>query len=182
MIDAETDKPPPPGSRGESAIDVIDSTRALPAEAVVWLRTRAARAMEALRAFGEVRVRVVADPEMAAAHQRWKGLPGPTDVLTFDLSDGLNRGEELDVDILVCLDEARRHGVERGHTPERELLLYIVHGLLHCLGHDDHEESAAAAMHAMEDRVLEALGVGATFAPGSRQEAVADRGNGREQD
>jgi len=43
-------------------------------------------------------------------------------------------------------------------------LLYVVHGVLHCLGHDDHDEAGYASMHALEDRVLYAIGVGATFA------------------
>jgi ssRNA-specific RNase YbeY (16S rRNA maturation enzyme) len=43
------------------------------------------------------------------------------------------------------------------------LLLYVVHALLHCLGHDDHEEQAAEAMHRMEDAVLESIGVGPVF-------------------
>src|SRR6185369_8183115 len=97
-------------------------------------------------------VRVVGDEEMAAAHQRFSGVAGTTDVLTFDLTEA---GGALDVDLLVCFDEASRQAASRGHGVERELLLYVVHGVLHCLGHDDHEEAAAARMHAEEDRVLE---------------------------
>lgn len=99
---------------------------------------------------------------MAAAHDRYKGELGTTDVLTFDLSDG--PGSPLDVDILICADEAARQAAARGHGPERELLLYAIHGLLHCLGHDDHDPDQAAAMHTEEDRILTALGVGATYA------------------
>lgn len=101
---------------------------------------------------------------MAAAHSGFLGVDGTTDVLTFDLTEP---GQpDLDVDILVCVDEARRQGAARGHGVERELLLYIVHGVLHCLGHDDHDPSAAARMHAEEDRILEAVGVGPTYATG----------------
>jgi probable rRNA maturation factor len=97
---------------------------------------------------------------MAAAHGRYVGIAGPTDVLTFDLSDGASG---LDADLLLGLGEARRQGAARGHAVERELLLYLVHGVLHCLGHDDHDEAGYARMHAEEDRVLGAIGVGATF-------------------
>jgi probable rRNA maturation factor len=71
----------------------------------------------------------------------------------------------LDVDLLVCADEAGRQAELRGFTVERELLLYIVHGVLHCLGFDDHNETDSARMHAEEDRLLAAAGVGATYAP-----------------
>ncbi|VAX42159.1 hypothetical protein MNBD_PLANCTO03-1432, partial [hydrothermal vent metagenome] len=73
-------------------------------------------------------------------------------------------GQPLDVDLLLCVDEARRQAEARGFTIERELLLYLVHGVLHCLGYDDHTEADAARMHAEEDRLLEAAGVGATYA------------------
>lgn len=130
-----------------------------------WLVEHARAAVGHLGAAGEVRVRVVNDAQMAAAHERYSGIPGTTDVLTFDLA-----GEPgvLDVDILVCVDEARRQAAARGHSVERELLLYVVHGVLHCLGHDDHDEAGAAAMHAREDEILGAIGVGATYAPRPR--------------
>lgn len=130
-----------------------------------WVRERGVAALERLGAGGEVRVRLVADAEMAAAHERHCGVAGTTDVITFDLTSGASaRGGELDVDLLVCVDEAERQSVARGHGLRAEVLLYIVHGVLHCLGHDDHEEDDAAAMHAREDEVLRAIGVGATYA------------------
>jgi ssRNA-specific RNase YbeY (16S rRNA maturation enzyme) len=48
---------------------------------------------------------------------------------------------------------------------EKEALLYALHGLLHCLGHDDHDEAAYQAMHALEDALLDAIGVGPVFDP-----------------
>ena len=65
----------------------------------------------------------------------------------------------------LCLDEAARRAIEFGHGVERELLLYAVHGVLHCLGHDDHEEEQRARMHREEDRLLAAVGVGAVYRP-----------------
>lgn len=139
--------------------DLTDATgRLRPADAS-WLRDRAAEAGARLGCRGEVRIRIVTDPEMAAAHQRLMGVSGTTDVITSNLGDGA----ELDGDLLICLDEAARQASARGHGAREELLLYIVHGLLHCLGHDDHDEAAAARMHALEDQTLEAIGVGAVF-------------------
>lgn len=123
---------------------------------------------------GEVRVRLVNDAEMSAAHVEYCEIDGTTDVLTFDMSEFEDEHAEasgssssvpvLDVDILACVDEASRQAGPRGHTVTHELLLYILHGVLHCLGHDDHDEAAHAAMHAAEDRVLTAAGFGALYA------------------
>lgn len=147
----------PPAAR---LLDLSDPDALLGPEEARWLRSMGERALELLGAAGEARVRVVGDDEMAAAHLEYAETPGTTDVLTFDLSGD---PELLDADIMVCADEARRRAGERGHEPARELLLYIIHGVLHCLGHDDHDEEDYRRMHAAEDELLTRLGVGATF-------------------
>ena len=163
-----TGSPPRGGAEGcgmrGGRVEVVDRGMRLAPGVSRWLEERATEALAVLGAGGEVRVRAVGDAEMAAAHEKYSGVPGTTDVLTFDLgeSDG-----GLDTDILVCVDEAGRQSGVRGHTVEQELLLYVVHGVLHCLGHDDHDPDAAARMHAEEDRVLAAVGVGVTYARGA---------------
>ena len=157
------------------AVDVVDGSGRMGPGLLAWLRERAGAAVGVLGAVGEVRVRVVGDREMAAAHEKFAGVAGTTDVLTFDMAEEKREGRRpeayataLDVDVLVCFDEAAREAGRRGHAAEREVLLYIVHGVLHCMGHDDHDEGAAARMHAEEDRVLEAVGVGATYGRGEQ--------------
>ncbi len=147
---------------GAAWAEVVDTTGRLTRAQVVWVRENLLAAMRHLAAAGEVRVRVVDDAAMDAAHRRYSNVAGTTDVLTFDLRDAASG--PLDTDLLVCLDEAGRAGDLRGHEPVRELLLYGVHGVLHCLGEDDHEEAASARMHAREDEVLRAIGVGAVYA------------------
>lgn len=128
-----------------------------------WIGDRTLEALAEMnkshRAAGEVRAKVVGDDEMASAHETHTGVSGTTDVLTFDLSEaGI-----LDVDLMICADEAARQATDRGHAMRDELLLYTVHGILHCLGYDDHDEDAYQKMHALEDEILEAIGVGARF-------------------
>ena len=53
---------------------------------------------------------------------------------------------------------AERVEAERGGEAHVELLLYLIHGALHLLGHDDGTAEEAAAMHAKEDEVLGVLG------------------------
>ena len=159
------------GPAGTAAVDIADPARLLSRAASTWLHDASASIASLIRAPGEIRIRIVDDDAMAAAHERFSGLPGTTDVLTFDLRE--SPADPLDVDILICIDEPRRQADRRGHRPEQQLRLDIVHGLLHCLGHDDHVPRAAAAMHAEEDRLLESAGIGATY---SRPEAGPARG------
>ena len=151
---------------GRVEIEIADPAglMARPEALATLIRQVEATLAEAGRA-GSVRVRLVDDARMASAHQKYSGVEGTTDVLTFDLRDGASvQGSPLDVDILLCVDEARRQAQLRAHEIEREVLLYIIHGILHCLGHDDHDPVAAARMHAEEDRILEAIGIGPVFA------------------
>jgi probable rRNA maturation factor len=130
------------------------------------LRRKIAAAVEVLAASGasiaRVHVQLVGDAQMDRYHRMHSGIAGTTDVLTF-LASG--DAEPIEVDIIACVDEARRRASEFGHAVNREILLYAVHGLLHCLGHDDHDPVAFEKMHAEEDRILSAIGVGPTFRP-----------------
>lgn len=151
------------------------SGRLTPASAA-WIRASLVRACQHLECTGEVRVRVAGDDEVAQVHARYLGIPGTTDVITFDLAEGASAGgEPLDVDVLVCLDEARRQASARGHAVDHELLLYALHGVLHCLGEDDHDPASHDRMHRREDSILQAIGVGATFHSGGDP-----RGDGRD--
>ncbi len=114
---------------------------------------------------------------MAELHERTTGVQGTTDVLTFDLRDDPDPSNPvLDADVVLCTDEARRQASERGHAIVAELTLYLVHALLHCTGHDDHDDDAYARMHEAEDRVLRAIGLGAVFA-GDGPGAESDKGS-----
>jgi len=145
---------------------VSDPARRLSAAQLAFLRDAGARALEALRPAGpggEVRARIIGDREMADLHARTLGDPATTDVLTFDLAG--EPSAPLDVDLALCADEARRQASARGGAVEHELLLYLVHGALHCMGFDDRDDAGARAMHQKEDEVLRAVGVGPVFAP-----------------
>lgn len=167
---AEPPSPGPDRDHGRAhplKVEIADDERLLGGDRCAWIASRAEAALGTLGASGEVRARVVGDAAMSEAHWRWAGVPGTTDVLTFDLRDGAEG--PLDVDLLVCADEAARQGAARGHEAERELLLYVIHGVLHCLGHDDHDETSAARMHAEEDRLLAGAGVGPVYSRSQRE-------------
>ncbi|MBX2851584.1 MAG: rRNA maturation RNase YbeY [Phycisphaeraceae bacterium] len=123
---------------------------------------------------------IVADDEMAQLHEQYTGVAGTTDVLTFDLKDSAEGGSPpvsnalasdqgdptpIESDIILCLDEAKRQASQRGHEPRQELLLYAIHGLMHLLGEDDHDEAAYQRMHAREDALLKQMGFSPLFDP-----------------
>jgi len=172
----EAEDQPPPSQR-ESApqarieLHLDDAPAALTTSQLQQLTNDTRRVLALLPNAGSVRVRIVDDAEMTVAHKRFCDLDSTTDVLTFDLAsnDTDFQTKELDTDLIVCADEARRQANARKHPMTHELLLYIVHGVLHCLGHDDHDDHAFQRMHAREDELLTAAGIGAVFASTSKQ-------------
>jgi probable rRNA maturation factor len=112
-------------------------------------------------AIDRVTVEIIDDHRMAALHERFSKVSGTTDVLTFPSS---GPGEPVEVDIAICVDEAARQSRARGQELRLELLLYALHGVLHCVGFDDRTADDHARMHAEEDRILQAIGLGAVYA------------------
>ena len=106
-------------------------------------------------------VALVDDATMTELHARYLTVREPTDVLTFDLHE--NDAEVIDAEIVISLDAARRESNQRRHPVADEVLLYAIHGTLHLLGYDDHNADDAEVMHAREDELLTALGVGPIF-------------------
>lgn len=113
---------------------------------------------------GSLSIAVVGRRAMATLHTRYAGAPGATDVLAFDLGSD-RRAATLDAEIVVCADVARRAARRRGGAPAvyAELALYVVHGVLHVAGYDDHTPTGFARMHAREDDLLTECGLGAVF-------------------
>ncbi len=108
---------------------------------------------------------------MAALHQRYCRRAVPTDVLTFDLGSEARSGW-IEGEIVVCADVAWREagrrvarGAARRSAARAELALYVVHGVLHLTGYEDHSPRGFARMHAREDEILSELGLGRVFAP-----------------
>jgi len=127
-----------------------------------WLHDRFVAALtHVARPVERITVTIAGDEKMRALNQTHRGVSDTTDVLSFE-----RRGDDdaIEADIVICADEAARRATELEHTVEQELLLYALHGALHCAGFDDQTNEDFEAMHVEEDRILIAIGVGPTFA------------------
>lgn len=96
-----------------------------------------------------VSVALLDDREIARVHGHFLNDPGPTDVITFPYGSS---GE-----ILISVETAARQALEYGGSWERELALYLVHGLLHLSGYDDRDEEGRRTMEELQEAVLSAV-------------------------
>ena len=105
----------------------------------------------------ELSVAVVDASRMSELNRRYSGRREDTDVLAFPLNDGNDRcvGE-----VVVSASRAAAEAVARGIPAEDELALYVVHGVLHLRGYDDHAPKARRDMYARERETLRAAGLG----------------------
>jgi probable rRNA maturation factor len=128
-----------------------------------FLRARVREAMAHVRHCpAEVSIALVGDTTMAKLHEQFLSIPGPTDVLTFELEHDA-RGRCVSGEIVICVPYAARTARKLGTPLRHELLLYCVHGLLHLTGHDDRDDISYRRMHKEEDRILTRIGIGPVF-------------------
>ena len=138
-------------------VDVIDRQRAVRVGAA-WLARVVRRALVRQGVDrAEITILLVGDRRMARLHEEWLGVPGTTDVITFDLADGRDGG--LRGDVVVSAETARRVSRELGWAPRHEVAYYVVHGLLHLAGHDDIDPVRRRAMRARERVLMAAAGL-----------------------
>jgi probable rRNA maturation factor len=108
-----------------------------------------------------INIVIVDDVEIMRLNRRFLKHRGATDCLSFDLSDELEISRKFD--LIINGQRAIKEAESRGHSNEAELALYITHGLLHNMGFDDREKTAAKKMHEMEDKILQEEGFGIVY-------------------
>lgn len=100
------------------------------------------------------------DAHIRALNRDFLHNDAPTDVLAFPAGeDDPDTGHRYLGDVIISLPRAREQAAERGHAPESELQLLVIHGVLHLLGHDHAGEQEKAVMWEAQTRILESLGV-----------------------
>ena len=84
---------------------------------------------------------------MRAINKKYLGHDYVTDVLTFDLGEG--QGE-----IIICPRVAAAQALAHQSSTEKEIILYLIHGILHLAGFDDHFAKDILKMRSMEKELL----------------------------
>ncbi len=103
-----------------------------------------------------ISIAVVDDPTIHELNNRYLQHDYPTDVISFLLEDD---DSGIGGEVIVSADTAATTAARLGWSTEHELLLYVVHGMLHLVGYDDLTSDDLAEMRQQERAVMLALGI-----------------------
>ena len=112
----------------------------------------------------EVAVVISGDDTLRELNRRFRDIDAATDVLSFPNDEsspfaGIGGQPRYLGDVIVSFPRAEAQAGQAGHDVQAELQLLVVHGVLHLLGYDDQEAQARARMWAVQEAILDALGV-----------------------
>lgn len=121
-----------------------------------------------------VDVTVAGDDAMADLNAQWRGVEGPTDVISVECE----RPDDPDLapdepcslgDIALAPAFIAAQAPHFNNSPAQETRLLLIHGLLHLLGYDHVTDEGAAVMEPLEDALLaQVSGQPAISAPTTR--------------
>ena len=119
----------------------------------------------------ELSVRLASDQEVRALNARWRGKDKPTNVLSFPMAEpdeleaADSDGPELMIgDVILARDICLAEAAEKGVSLDQHATHLVVHGTLHLLGYDHHDDAAAHDMESREVRALARLGIADPYA------------------
>lgn len=122
-------------------------------------------------ASAQISVAFIDNAAMAGINWRFLRHEGPTDIITFPLSEP---GEEpLEGELVISAPWAAEVAKRNGDSVTDELTLYLAHGLLHLAGQDDIAPEDAREMRRRELEMLKSLGLAI---PANRFEDVSPGG------
>ena len=95
---------------------------------------------------------VVGDRTMARLNQRYRGMAHSTDVLSFPMREGpfASLSPNLLGDVVISARTADRQAAAAGRSLRDELVVLLIHGILHLLGYDHQTPSEAKRMKRLE--------------------------------
>ncbi len=94
------------------------------------------------------------DSGLQHLNREYRGIDGPTDVLSFDLRDGVHPPENEIGEIYISVERAEVQAREAHRSFQEEVTHLAIHGLLHLFGYDHDAEAAGQRMRRQEKRYL----------------------------
>ncbi len=104
----------------------------------------------------ELSLSLVDVEEMAELHQKWMNESGPTDVMSFRLSEIAEFDFSLG-DVVICPAIAQKDAIKLKKSPAEHLVFLLVHGILHLIGFDHQVASEKKNMQQQEVKLMKKI-------------------------
>lgn len=115
---------------------------------------------------GSVTIVLTGDRQVRDLNRKHRGIDSVTDVLTFPaLPHGLPGEEAVLGELVVAVPWTAWQANCAGHELSQDLVLLMVHGTLHLLGHKHDTGQQRARMWSAQDAVLRSLGLAPELVP-----------------
>ena len=112
-----------------------------------WLRIVAE---SEIRRLGQISIIFCSDNYILDINQRYLQHDYFTDIITFDYCED----DRLSGDLFISVDSVRENAIEYGTSFNDELNRVMVHGILHLIGYDDHNDEDIKQMRSKENYYL----------------------------
>jgi probable rRNA maturation factor len=100
------------------------------------------------------------DQRIQQLNSQYRGINRPTDVLSFEANEFDPDTETTYLgDIIISYETAQRQAERAQHTLTIEILMLTIHGLLHIMGFDHHDEASKNEMWQIQADLLSQAGV-----------------------
>jgi probable rRNA maturation factor len=110
-------------------------------------------------AAGTVSLLLGDDAAIAALNARFRGKPGPTNVLSFPPGQAVEAAAGFLGDIALAAETIVAEADFQGKRFEHHAAHLAVHGFLHLLGYDHDQPAEAEAMERRERAILASVGI-----------------------
>lgn len=107
----------------------------------------------------ELSILFVGKQRIRRLNKRFRKIDRPTDVLAFSMREGEGAllHPEILGDLVICPELARDYARNYSSTTQREIYRYLIHGILHLLGHDDRSKKCRLLMKSEEEKILKKI-------------------------
>jgi rRNA maturation RNase YbeY len=106
----------------------------------------------------ELGIMFVGDQRMRGLNRRYRGKDRTTDVLAFAMRGAPHSSSHLLGDVVIAVPTAARQAKQGQRSLDEELMVLLVHGILHLCGYDhERSEKEARRMHRRERMILRSI-------------------------
>jgi len=105
----------------------------------------------------ELSVVLVDKDEIQNLNAKYRRINTPTDVLSFPQSQDDFEGPCLLGDVVISPQVAEDQAVKYQHSFEKEMVILLIHGILHLIGFDHEESEEKEEMQKREEEILNRL-------------------------